>query len=181
MAKISINLLPPEIITKELKRASFYKIQVAGIIIILVSIFSASMTLALRILQSHNATVVQAKLTQTQQRISDLKDTQAALLLLKNRLTVIDKYLGSSSNQLSMYRLIDKLIPASITINEVTVDKEGKVVLLAFVPTSASLDSLMDQLTLKENNEGKISQVSVESLNRGKDGFYRISLKIKPK
>ncbi len=181
MAKISINLLPPEIIAKQLKKASFYKIQFAGIVVILTAIFLSSLTVALRILQSHNITVVQAKLSDTQQKISDLKDTQASLVLLKNRLVIIDQYLGVSSRQSLMYKLIDKLTPSSVVINEMNVDKEGKVVLLAFVPDSLSLDSLIDQLTIKENNEEKISQVAIESLNRGRDGYYRISLKIKPK
>lgn len=179
--KISINLLPPEIIAKELKRASFYRIQLAGIAVILTTIFLASLTGALRILQSHNITVIEAKLAQAEQRASDLKDTQASLMLLKNRLTVIDRYLGVASNQSSMYKLIEQLVPPAVVINEISIGKDGKIVLLAFVPDSLSLDDLIDRLTLKENNEDKISQVSVESLNRGRDGFYRISLKIKPK
>lgn len=181
MARISINLLPPEIITRELKKANFYKIQFAGIVVILTMVFLASLTVALRILQSRNITVVQANLTQTQQRVSDLKDTQAALFLLKNRLTVIDQYLGVSSKQSSMYKLINKLVPSSVTINAMTIDKTGDVLLLALVPDPVSLDDLINELTAKENNEEKINQVGVESLNRGRDGYYRMSLKIKTK
>ena len=181
MAKISINLLPPETIAKELKKASFYKIQFVGIAVILTMIFLASLTVALRILQSRSITEVQANLTQTEQRVSDLKSTQAALFLLKNRLTVIDKYLGVSSKQSLMYRLIEKLVPPSVAINAMTIDKAGDVILLALVPDPASLDNLINGLTAKENNEEKINQVGVESLNRGRDGYYRMSLKIKTK
>jgi len=180
MAKISINLLPPEIVARELKKANFYKIQFVGITVILTMIFLASLTVALRILQSQNITEVQAKLTQTQQQVVDLKSTQASLFLLKNRLAVIDQYLGVSSKQSSIYKLIDQLIPPSVAINAITINKAGEAVLMASVPDASSLDRLMDNLTVKENNEGKISQVSIESLNRGRDGFYRISFKIKP-
>lgn len=180
MAKISINLLPPEIIAKELKRANFYKIQFIGIVIILTMVFLASLTMALRILQSRNITDVQAKLTQTEQRVSDLKSTQASLFLLKNRLTVIDNYLGVSSKQSSMYNLIEKLIPPSVAINAITINKSDEAVLLALVPDASTLDNLMNSLTVKEENGGKIIRVSVESLNRGKDGLYRINFKIKP-
>lgn len=181
MAKISINLLPPEIITKELKKANFYKIQLAGVVVILTMVFLSSLIVALRILQSRNITEAQAKLNQTQQTISGLKDTQAALFLLKDRLAVIYKYLGVSSDQSTMYKLINELIPANIVINAITVDRRGEVVLQTVVPDSASLDNLMNQLTINENNTGKISQVGLESLSRGRDGFYRVSLKIKPK
>lgn len=179
--KISINLLPPEIVTKELKQANFYKIQFIGIAVILTMIFLASLTVALRILQSHNITEVQAKLAKAEQRVSDLKNTQASLFLLKNRLTVIDQYLGVPSKQSSIYKLIGELIPPPVAINAIAINKAEELTLLALVPDSSSLDDLINNLSVKENNEGKIKQVSIESLNRGRDGFYRISLKIKSK
>lgn len=178
--KISINLLPPEITAVQLKRAKFYKIQAIGVAIVLITVFLTSLTLALRILQSRNIVLYQAKLASAQQRVLDLKDTQASLFLLKNRLATINQYLGVSSQQSSMYRLLDKLIPASVVINAVTVNKSGEAVLLALAPDAVSLDALMSNLTLQENNNSALSQVSVESLNRGRDGIYRISLKIKP-
>lgn len=180
MAKISINLLPPEIMAQELKKARFYRIQLVGITIILVMVFLASLTVALRILQSRNIAVIQATLAEQEQKVSDLKDTQVALFLLKNRLNVIDQYFGISSQQSSMYSLLDKLIPDSVSVNAVTIGKNGTVTLLATVPDSAILDSLVNNLVTKETNEGKISQVSLDALNRGRDGFYRVSFKITP-
>lgn len=178
--KISINLLPPEVTAQEVKKAKFYKIQFVGILVILAMVFLSSLTVALRILQSRNISAVQATVTEKEQKVSELKDTQASLLLLKNRLDVIGKYFGTSSQQSAMYKLQDKLIPASVVINAITVDKTGGVLLMVIAPDSESLDDLVNNLTTKETNEGKINQVSVETLNRGRDGFYRISLKIKP-
>lgn len=180
MAKISINLLPPEIVAQELKKARFYKIQLVGIAIILVMVFLASLTVALRILQSRNIAVIQATLVEQEQKVSDLKDTQVALFLLKNRLNVIDQYFGTSSQQVSMYSLLDKLIPDSVSVNAVTIDKNSAVTFLATVPDSAILDNLVNNLATKETNEGKISQVSLDALNRGRDGVYRVSFKITP-
>ncbi len=181
MAKISINLLPTEIITKELKKANFYRIQLAGIIVILIMVFLASLTVALRILQSRSITEVQAKISETEQQVSDLKDTQAALILLKDRITVIDKYLGVSSNQSLMYKLIDKLIPPDVIINGISINKTGEVTLVVLVPDASSLDNLIESFTNRDSNEEKISLIGIESLNRGRDGFYRGSLTIKPK
>lgn len=180
MAKISINLLPPEIMAQELKKAKFFKVQFAGIAIVLVMVFLTSLTVALQILQSRSIAVIQATLAEEEQKVTDLKDTQASLFLLKNRLNVINQYFGTSSQQSSMYKLLDKLIPVSVLINAITIDKTGGVILLATVPDSLILDNLVSNLTTQEINDGKISQVSVETLNRGRDGFYRISFKIKP-
>ncbi|MBU0999849.1 hypothetical protein KKE78_00435 [Patescibacteria group bacterium] len=180
MARISINLLPPEIMVQEIKKAKFYRIQFIGIVIVLIMIFLSSLTLALRILQNQSIAAVQATLAQEEQKISKLKGTQASLYLLKNRLSEIDQYFGKSSQQASMYKLIDKLIPTSVLINAITIDKSGGAVLLATAPDSLSLDRLLNNLITKETNEDRISQVSVETLSRSRDGFYRVSLKIKP-
>lgn len=177
--KISINLLPPEVMTQGQKNKKFYKIQFVGIVIILFMVFLTSLTLALRILQSHNLALYQARLTQAEEKASSLKETQASLLFLQNRLSVIGKYLGVPSEQSSMYQLIDKLIPPSVEINAISVDKSGEVIFQALAPDSVSLESLIDNLIIKENNNGKINQVSIESLNRGRDGAYRVSFKIK--
>lgn len=180
MAKISINLLPPEIKAQELKKAKFYKVQFAGIVVILVMVFLTSLTLALRVLQNQSMVVTQATLAQEEQKVTDLKDTQASLLLLKNRLNIIDQYYGKISQQSLMYQLLDKLIPVSVLINAITIEKSGGAIILMTVPDALVLDNLVDNLTNKDTNEGRISQVSVETLNRGRDGFYRVSFKIKP-
>lgn len=181
MAKISINLLPPEILAEQIKGSKFYKIQLIGIAVILLLIFLSSLTVALRILQSHNISEVQAKVDAAQQQISGLRSTEASLLLLKNRLAIIDQYLGVPSKQSSIYTLLDKLISSSVAINSMTIDKTGDAVLLVSAPNSDNLESLVESLTIKESNEDKISQVSIDSLNRGRDGLYRVSLKIKAK
>lgn len=181
MAKISINLLPPEFMAEGLKAGKFYKIQAIGVAIILGMSFLASLIIALRILQSHNIVLVQARFTEVQQRVSDLKSTQASLVLLQDRLKIIDQYLGIPSEQTSMYKLIDKLIPLSISVNGLTVDRNGETVLVASVADSESLDKLIEGLTTKESNQDIVKEVSLESLNRGRDGVYRVSLKIKPK
>lgn len=179
MTRISINLLPPEVLAKEQKEARFYKIQAIGIVIILIMIFLTSLTLALGILQSRNISVAQANIAGTEQKISSLKDTEASLFLLKNRLTTINEYLGVPSKQSSAYRLIDRLVPPQIAVNTISIGSTGEISLMALVPDGVSLDALMTNLTTKEQNEDKISQVSIENLSRGKDGFYRISLRIK--
>lgn len=178
--RISINLLPPEVVSQQFKKAKFYKIQTIGITIILTLAFLTSLTMALRVLQSRNISKVSAQVSQTEAQMTGLKSTQDALFLLNDRLKTIQQYWGTSSKQSAMYRLIDKLVPSSVIVNAVTVDKAGTVVFLALVPDSSSLDNLINNLTSTENNEGKIAQASIDSLNRGRDGLYRVSFKIKP-
>lgn len=179
--KIAINLLPIEFRAQELKSAKFYKIQTVGILTILLMIFLASLTITLRILQGQKISQIKQQLTLSEQKITSLKDTQASLFLLKNRLGTISQYLDLPSNQSQMYQLITKLLPESVSLSSISIDKSGGVLLSAIASDGNALDDLITNLTSKETNQDKISQVSVESVNRGRDGIYRISLKIKSK
>lgn len=179
--KIAIDLLPPEFRAEEYKRAKFYKIQTAGVAVILFTVFLSSLTVALRILQSQDLSKLQSRVTQAEEKITGQQNTQVSLLLLKNRLSAINQYLGAPSRQAEMYRLIDKLLPQSAFVSSISVDKTGGVLILATVPDEVALDDLTNSLISPETNQDKIGQVSLESINRGKDGTYRVSLKIKPK
>lgn len=178
--KIAINLLPIEFTQAEVKRTKFIKIQTIGVLVILVMVFLSSLSVALRILQSQSIKSVQIQVSATEQKISDLKDRQVSLLLIKNRLAIINQYLGNSSKQVAMLILLDKLLPAGISINSTTIGKDGEISILALIPDSQTMDNMIDNLTDKTQNEGQISQVSLDSISRGKDGVYRVSLKIKP-
>lgn len=178
---ISINLLPIEFRQQEIKRAKFYKIQVAGVGVVLLMVFLSSLTIALRILQSQNLSQIQKIITQSEEKISDLKTTQGAIILLKDRLTTINQYLGSPSKQTQMYNLIAELLPSSVSLSGISVGKEGDVILSANTKDSSSLDELANNLISKEKNQDKIAQISFETLNRGRDGIYRFSLRVKTK
>lgn len=181
MAKISINLLPSEFTEEEVKRAKFYKIQAFGVAILLVMVFLSSLTAALRILQNRSVNLAQAQLTEAEKRVVDLKDRQVSLVLLKNRLSTIGNFLGIPSKQAATYELVNNLLPASVQVSAVTVERSGETTILALVPDVSTLDNLLTKLVDKDASQEKISQVSIESLSRGKDGIYRLSLVIKPK
>lgn len=181
MARIAINLLPAEFIQEEIKRARFYKIQALGVVVILLMVFLASLVVALRILQSQNIQQVEAKLSQEEKKVMDLKDRQASLIILKNRLATINQYLGVSSRQVAMYSLVEKLVASSITISSFSIDKSGAAMVVAATSDTNALDDLITKLTDEEFNDNKISEVAIENLSRGKDGIYRISFKVKAK
>lgn len=180
MSKIAINLLPLEFRNKEIKDAKFYKIQVLGIAFILLMIITACLTVALRYFQSQKISQLQDKFNQSEQKVINLKNTQASLILLKNRLTVINQFWQSPSKQVLSYELISKLIPASVSVSSISVDNSGEVLISAQAPDGILLDKVITNLTSQDSNQDKIKKVSLESANRGQDGIYRLSLKISP-
>lgn len=181
MAKIVIDLLPVEFKAQIIKTAKFYKIQAIGVAIILFMTFLASLTVALRVLQNQQILQTKARLTQAEEKISDFKSTQASVLLLKNRLTTLMVYLENPSKPTQMYQLITELVPASFSVNSIAVATDGELLISAVAPDSLSLDKFITDLLAPDKTQGKISLISLENINRGREGIFRVSLKIKPK
>lgn len=181
MANIAIDLLPSEFRVEEVKKAKFLKVQTIGIGAILLVVFLSSLIIALRILQSQRIAKIQSNLTQLENRTTNLKDVQASIILLKNRLSSIAELLGISSTQAQMYKLVEGLVPPSVVISSISVSKDGHVLILAITSSSSSIDELINKLISKESNDGKVGSLSLESINRGKDGIYRINFKVSPK
>lgn len=183
MARISINLLPEEFRAEEVRRTKFYKVQFISISIVLFMIFLSILTVSLRILQNGHLQTAQVKVTNAEAKISSesLLTKQEQLLILKNRLTAINQYLATPSQQTEMYSLVNSLLPPGIVINAASVGSGGTVSISALTSDENTLDSLFADLLDKQKNEGKISQVSIEALSRGRDGVIRLSFRVEGK
>lgn len=180
MAKISINLLPAEFSAAELKRAKFVKIQAIGISIVLLMIFLSSLTFSLRILQNQSIKTVSGRVLATEEKITDLKGTQASLIFLKNRLDILQKYLGTQSKVISLYQFFTNQLPPSASADSISIDKENNLVVLILFQDIGEFDSLLVNLLDPQKNEGRVKEVSLDSFSRGRDGLFRVSLKLEP-
>lgn len=178
MEKISINLLPQEFIAEQIQKTRFYKIQSAGIFVVLAMIFLSILVVSLRVLQSNQLNTAGAKASEVEQRVTNLSERQSSLIFLKDRLQSIGQYIGVSSKQAVMYDLISELLPQPLSVNQISIGGGGEVLFSATAPSLESIDQLIEDLLDKERNEDKISSVAIDALNRGRDGIYRVSFKI---
>lgn len=181
MGKISINLLPQEFTAEEAKLGTFYKVQAVGFFIILLMIFLSIVTISLRIFQSNRIQNIQLEAAEAESKITSLSSREAQLVLLKNRLSAISQYLGVPSKQASMYTLLDSLLPPALSISSIAVGRNGEVLISALAPDSNTLDRIFTDLLDKEKTEGKIGKVSIETINRGRDGIYRVNFLVEAK
>lgn len=170
MEKISINLLPQEFISEQIKKGKFYKIQAIGVMIVLLMIFLSILTLSLRVLQSGSLNAASLRADEAEKRVSTLVPKQAQLVLLKNRLQAIEGYIGKPSKQAEMYGLTRNLLPANLLVNQISVGGKGEVLISAQTSNVQDIDGLVESL-LDFN-------VVIDSFNRGRDGIFRISLRV---
>lgn len=181
MSKISINLLPVEYTAEEIKKAKFYKIQLIGVAAVIIVTFFASLTVALGVLQNKNIKAVEARLGESEEKVIQFKDRQSSVFVIKNRLATITKYFGVTSKQAAVYSMLNQLLPTGISVSSLVIDRSGEAVVVGVAADGESIDNLIADLTSNTETGDKISHISIENLNRGRDSFYRISLKIKTK
>lgn len=178
---LSVNLLPTEIMLQ--RQQSFRltlstKLSIAALVLL---IFFTSLTLTLRIFQ--NSQIEKAKKNEVvaQGKIDSLRSKEDQLILLKTRLSSIKSLMGVDNRRKAIFNLVVFLTPSDTQISDVTVDKDGKMVMSLTSPTLASIDSLISSLGNQEKNSDLISKVDMEGLSLGKDLVYRFALEIIPK
>lgn len=164
---------------EELKRNKFYRIQFIGILIILVTVFLSSLTVALRVFQSQNIASAQSEVSTKVQQVEGYKTLQASLFLIQNRVKTLGQYTGIPSRQNLTYQDLNKVLTPNIAISSLSVDSEGNAAIVAAASDILALDSFLSNLIAKEDS--KFSEVSIENLSRSRDGAYRASLKLIPK
>lgn len=177
MKGISINLLPTENTILQRKLSRVRQVKIISIAFLLMLFFLSSVLITLRILQTQEVARVQTQAQASEGQISNFRDKESTLVLLKDRLTVISRIKSAPSKQKKVYDSFTEQLPPSIEVSAVSLDSAGNLNVSTISPDSRSLTNFLADLTSEESFE-KIASVSVESLSRGRDGSYRISLRL---
>lgn len=175
MATININLLPFEDAIRQKKEGRFKIIQRISIFLLISLIFLATAGFITLYLQKQNINKVESQAYSAEQDVASLKDKEAALFVLKNRLVTINQLLKVPGQQADIYEMVVQNLPRSVSIASVVIDKNGNIIQSLVVPDGATLDSILDSYL------AKATKIDVESLSRGRDSVYRVNLKIQTK
>ena len=178
MDKLKINLIPPEIkekAKKEAKTALFTRISV-GLLGILVLITSG--IIGVIIFQSVTIQNLNSEIEREKTDLEKLKDKEAVVYFLKNRIDSINMFATTQHTQNELYELVDSLLPPGINLVLLKIDKSSKIALQGETTSSSSLDNLFNNLTDKAKNDGKIDSVSVESLSKIRTGTINFTLSL---
>ena len=175
---ILINLLPQEFTKAQLEQAKYYKLRLVSIASLMMMVFLASITIALRVLQNSNLDQARFTLEAAEGKVSQYKQIEVSLVVLKDRLSNINQIIATSSKQNAMYSLINSLIPPTISIDSITVDRNGNTVLGLSTNDSEVLDDFITSLVDSSKNEFRITFVEVDSFSRSRESLYRAHLKV---
>ncbi|MFH0937168.1 MAG: hypothetical protein V1808_02660 [Candidatus Daviesbacteria bacterium] len=179
--KISVNLLPQEIILQRKQGSKLNIVSKVSIITLVIFVFLTSVTLALRISQSFDLNSAKNGLVRAEGQVNSLKGPEQQAIVLKQRLSSIKALLGGDSKRKEIFNLVVYLTPADIMISEVTVDKNSNMSLTLQTSNLASIETFLSSLGDEEKNSGLIKKVTLEGLSLGRDSIFRFTLKILPK
>lgn len=175
MEAININLLPIEDALRQKKEGKFRLIQAISIFLLLSLLFLSTVGFILRFLQNNDIGKVESAANLAENQVAGFKDKEAALFVLKNRLTAIGQIVKEPGKQAEIYDLAVRKLPQSVGLASVGIDKSGSITESLVVSDGVVLDILLDQYM------EKASKIEVESLSRGRDAAYRVNLKIQTK
>lgn len=180
MDKISINLLPVEVILRQKQNLKVVLVNRLSVSVLLVLAFLTSALLALRISQASQLKKVSSGLALATERVDSLKEREAYAVALKARLDSI-RSLSTDSKKATLFNLLISLAPANVSVSNLAVDKTGVLTVSLSAPSADALEVLIASLNNKEKNAGLVSSAELTSLSKGKDGNLRVELKIKTK
>ena len=140
MEKITINLLPREVKEAQRVQSKFYKVQEISIIVILTMIFLASVTFALGVLQSESIRDANFNLSASENKLSEFKSKEGALLILKNRASFVSQLTTAPSKQRTAYSLVSNLLPESVLVGSLEADRTGNLNLALVAENGADLN-----------------------------------------
>lgn len=180
MEKITINLIPAEFAQKQRTQGRYGRLQLVGILLVLLVFLLASITFALSIIQNQNINVLAGNVKKLEDKVASYREKEGALLLLKNRLTNIGSHKSESRPRL-IYEFVSSNIPEGIYTSSISINSGGYVLISASTQQKDSLDEFINSVVRSEEGKALIASAVFENLNRGRDGLYRVNIKITAK
>lgn len=176
--KISINLLPHEVLIERIQSHKTNFVNKISIGVLVVVIFVTAIVATFRLLQNNEITRINSQISVAEQNLVAERSKEETINALKNRLSSIQKLLGSDEKIKAMFNLIAFLTPPEITMSDTTVDKNGTVTASFSSKSLVSIESFFTNLGSKEKNSSLVSKVDLDGISLGKDSMYHFALKV---
>lgn len=176
MSKININLLPPEL-AMEHKRASkkLWVIRISSILIAVVAL-CGSLALAFGFIKAGEEQSLTNALEESKAAVSELKDNEGYLNLVKQKSTKIDSLSSQDAKVISSMNLINSLVPPGVVLQTISLDKNGDLIFGGQTDTLDGLRGLLGSLT--EEKKDYVNKVQVSSLNKSASSFFKFDLAV---
>lgn len=181
MDKLKINLIPPEIKEKKKKDAKRSVVNRISIALLGLLIIVTAAVLGIIVVQNTTLQRLNTDIESEKSKISGLKDKEAVIFFLKNRIDTISNFSDKNYKQGDYYELMTGLVPQGVNLLSLQIDKSDKIALNGDTVSTEALGAYLSSLTDPAKNDGLINYVAVESLSRTAAGVIRFSFLVNMK
>lgn len=174
--KLSINLLPNDVIMLEKSHARQAMFNQLSIAIVACMVFFTGIVFILKLSQQAQLSKANQDLTQAQGQLASLKNQAGIIQTLKKRLDKIASFDGQESKGLTWIALVNGIKPVSITTNHLGINIDGKLSYSGESSGSADLTTFFNNLTNPKLTEDRVGRISLETLSRSANDKYKFDL-----
>lgn len=178
MNKISINLLPDEILLERAHSSKFALINNISISILIIVILITAAMLFFKISQNKEMEKMNNQVKTAEDKVVAERSKEETVFALKNRLNSIQTLMSGNESVTSTFNLIVSLIPPEVDLYEAMIDKNGMMTASFNSKSLPAINSFFNNLSSKEKNSNLISKVDLDGISLGKQSTYRFALKI---
>lgn len=178
MNKLEINLLPPELnISKKesLRKKLVFRTSLG---FLLLTILATIILLSLVITKNFQLNDEVASIETIKSNINSHKEQESLASVLRERVNSINALLKKESPEVEAYNLITTLMPPNVSLINLSLDKNRKMLLTGETSNFVLLDSFFSNLTDPKVHLGRIVSTSVNSLSVSQGSRVKFDLTI---
>lgn len=173
----NINLLIPRKQTVHLQKAKRY-LSLLTVLLLVIFIVSTSALIVVNMLIVSQAEALESQVVQAKKTIEQRRSVESLYLVLTEKLNQADKIIKGRFDYPLILEAVNNVIPDGVTIESLSVDKKGTIVISGVAKSVPVLDVFINNLLSAEQFSQYI--VTLTNTERQDDGSYSISLDIKP-
>lgn len=174
--KLSINLLPSDVILLEKNQARQTTLNQLSIAVIACIVFFTGIIFILKLSQQQQLSGANQELTSAQDQATSLKNEAGIIQTLKKRLETIASFDGLESKGLTWIAIVNGIKPVTIKTNHLAINREGKLAYSGESTGSADLKVFFDNLTDPKLTEDRVNSINIETLSRSSNDQYKFDL-----
>ncbi len=169
-----INLLPVEDKGSEAAEGIRKKLTLfSALVLVLVAAFGV-VTLVMFTRYASGRAKIENEIESSTAEINSLKDTEALVVVTKDKASVAEKVLSGRSDQVNVFSQFAQLVPQNVYFTDIKFTG-AKATFSGKAKTSADIAGFISSLA-SDSGSKIISNVNIDSLSSDQDGVYTFSI-----
>jgi Tfp pilus assembly protein PilN len=169
-----INLLPVEDKGTEATEGIRKKLSVISVVVLVVTAVFGVVTLVMFTSIASQRQKIQNRIDENTSQINSLKDTEAMIVLTKDKASVADKVLSGRADQVNVFNKFAQLVPENVYFTDIKFIG-SKANFSGKAKSSADVAGFISSLASDKGSE-IIANVNIDTLGSDQEGVYTFNI-----